>query len=166
MRLGQKNPRVRQWSRTGTRPRPAADQRTQSAFVFGAVAPQRGVGAALVMPNADHEAMNRHLAEISRRVTPGCHAIVVMDQAGWHTTPKLHVPDNISLMRLPPRSPELNPVEKIWQFLRQTYLSNRVFETYHAILDAGSAAWNSLMACPDTVRSIAYREWAAIDQSP
>jgi len=166
MRLGQKNPRVRQWARTGTRPLQFADQRTQSAYVFGAVAPQRGVGAALVMPSADRQAMDQHLAEISRHVTPGCHAIVVMDQAGWHTTAKLTVPDNISLLCLPPRSPELNPVEKIWQFLRQTYLSNRVFETYRAILDAGSAAWNSLMACPDTVRSIAYRDWAAIDQSP
>jgi|GEM_PF-2150587 len=122
MRLGQKNPRVRQWARTGTRPLQFADQRTQSAYVFGAVAPQRGVGAALravgaraplglsVMPRADRQAMDQHLAEISRHVTPGCHAIVVMDRAGWHTTAKLTVPDNISLMCLPPRSPELNPV--------------------------------------------------------
>lgn len=166
MRLGQKNPHVRHWARTGTRPRQAADQRTQSAYVFGAVEPQRGVGAALVMPSANHEAMDRHLAEISRHVTPGCHAIVVMDQAGWHTTAKLHVPDNISRLCLPPRAPELNPIENIWQYLRQTSLSNRVFESYQAILDAGCAAWNSLMACPDTVRSIAYREWAAIGQSP
>jgi len=103
-----------------------------SSKLSGAVAPQRGVGAALVMPNANREAMDQHLAEISRHVTPGCHAIVIMDQAGWHTTDKLTVPDIISLLCLPPRSPYRNPVEKIWRFPRQTVPSNRVFETYRA----------------------------------
>jgi transposase len=74
---------------------------------------------ALVMPYANTEAMNRHLREISRNVTPGAHAIIIIDGAGWHTAGDLIVPDNLSLLPLPPYSPELNAQENIWQFPRQ-----------------------------------------------
>jgi transposase len=120
------------------------------------------VGAALVLPFVNTEAMNLHLAEISTQVTPGAHAVLTLDGAGWHQTgDKLKLPDNISLLPLPPYSPELNPVENIWQFLRQNYLANRVFNTYTAIVDACCDAWNKLTAAPQTIRSIATREWAA-----
>jgi len=112
-------------------------------------APARGAGAALALPWANTHAMAAHLCEISRRVAPGAHAVVLMDRAGWHTTSELTLPGNISLMFLPSRAPELNPVENIWQFLRQTYLSNRVFETHDEILDAACQAWNRLInQCP------------------
>jgi transposase len=105
--------------------------------------------------------MNLHLAEISSQVTPGAHAVIILDGAGWHQTGgKLNIPDNISLLPLPPYSPELNPVENIWQFLRQNYLANRVFDTYTAIVDACCDAWNALIAAPHTIRSVASREWA------
>ncbi len=68
--------------------------------------------------------MNVHLAEISRHVTEGAQAILVLDQAGWHTSPKLRVPKNISLLPLPPYSPELNPVEQVWAYLRANFLSS------------------------------------------
>ena len=106
---------------------------------FGAVCPARDAGAALVLPVADGETMNLHLAEISRNVAPGSHAVVLLDGAGWHQTGgKLKVPDNISLLKLPAYSPELNPVENVWQYLRQNQLSNRVFDGYDAIVDACS----------------------------
>ena len=70
------------------------------------------------MPYANTEALNAHLKEIGRIVEPGAHAVVMLDQAGWHTSLDLEVPDNITLMPLPPRSPELNPVENVWQFMR------------------------------------------------
>jgi transposase len=73
--------------------------------------------------------MALHLAEISQTVTPGAHAVVLLDQAGWHLSDKLDIPANISLMPLPPKSPELNPVENIWQFIRGNWLSNRVFRS-------------------------------------
>jgi len=165
MRLGQKNALVRQWARTGTRPRQPGDQRYASAYVFGAVCPERGTGAAIVMPRADTEAMALHLDEISRAVAPGSHAVVLLDRAGWHTTPALTVPDNITLLLLPPRAPELNPVENIWQYLRQTFLSNRVFATYDAILDAACEAWNRLIATPDRITSIGHRQWAQTGQT-
>jgi transposase len=105
--------------------------------LFGAVCPARGAGAALVLPHANADAMNLHLAEISRHVTPGAHAVVTLDGAGWHQTGgRLRLPENLSLLKLPPYSPELNPTENIWQFLRQNQLSNRVFNSYDDIVDA------------------------------
>ena len=105
-RIGQKNKITRRWAKRGSRPSAPKDQRTKSASIFGAICPAKGKGAGLVMPYADTHAMNLHLAEISANVDPGAHAVILMDQAGWHTTPKLLVPDNITLMELP------NPVEK------------------------------------------------------
>jgi transposase len=105
--------------------------------------------------------MNLHLAEISSQVAPGAHAVLTLDGAGWHQTGgKLQVPYNISLLPLPPYSPELNPVENIWQFLRQNYLANRVFDTYSAIVEACCTAWNQLIADPPRIRAIATRSWA------
>jgi hypothetical protein len=162
MRLGQKNPYTRRWARRGTRPRALADLRTKSAYLFGAICPKRGTGAAILMPRADTEAMQHHLHEIARTLAPKAHAVVVLDQAGWHTTGKLRLPQNLSLLPLPPKSPELNPVENVWQFLRQNKLSNRIFDGYEAIVAAACAAWNSLSADPARITSIGTRKWAII----
>jgi hypothetical protein len=145
---------TRVWAERGSRPRAPRDQRYDWAYLFGAVCPTRDTGAALVLPVADGEAMNLHLAEISRNVMPGSHAVVLLDAAGWHQTEgKLNVPDNISLLKLPPYSPELNPVENIWQYLRQNKLSNRVFDSYEAIVDACCDAWNALTDEPGRIRA-------------
>jgi hypothetical protein len=115
----------------------------------------------LVLPYADADAMNLHLVTVSKLVAPGSHAILELDRAGWHRLGgRLQVPNNISLLHLPPYSPELNPVENIWQYLKQNYLSNRVFETYEDIVDACCEAWNKLMTMPDRIASICTREWA------
>ena len=113
---------MRQWARRGTRPRQPADQRYESAYLFGAICPARGVGAALAMPYADTEAMQLHLDEIARTVAKGAHAVLLLDRAGWHTTRALAVPRNITMILLPSRAPELNPVENIWQYLRANWL--------------------------------------------
>ena len=162
MRLGQKNPRTRRWARRGTRPRALADLRTKSAYLFGAICPVRGTGAAVVMPHADTQAMQHHLDEIARTLAPKAHAVVVLDQAGWHTTRKLRVPETLSLLPLPPKSPELNPVENVWQCLRQNKLSNRIFDGYDVIVTAACEAWNSLVADPARITSIGTRQWAII----
>lgn len=104
--------------------------------------------------------MKTHLIEISQAVAPGAHALLMLDKAGWHTTPKLAVPANITLLRLPPRCPELNPTENIWQYMRQNWLSNRVFENYKDIVDHCCDAWNKLVALPQTITSIGLRDWA------
>ena len=107
--------------------------------------------------------MNLHLAEISRHVTPGAHAVVLLDGAGWHQTGgRLQPAAQHQPAALPAYSPELNPVENIWQYLRQNYLSNRVFDSYEAIVDACCDAWNALTAEPGRIRSIATRSWASV----
>jgi transposase len=78
--------------------------------------------------------MQAHLLEISAAVAPGAHAVLLLDRAGWHLSGKLAVPGNITLLPLPPRCPELNPVENVWQFLRENWLSNRVFRGYDDIV--------------------------------
>ena len=126
---------MRQWARRGSRPRQPADQRYESAYLFGAICPAYGKGAALALPVADTVAMQLHLDEISRHVAKGAHAILLLDRAGWHTTPKLRMPTNITSILLPSRAPELNPVENIWQYMSANRLSNRVIDTYDAIID-------------------------------
>jgi DDE superfamily endonuclease len=163
-RIGQKNGMVRQWARRGSRPRQPADQRYDSAYLFGAICPARGTGAGLAMPYADTEAMQIHLDEISRTVARGAHAVLLLDRAGWHTTGSLDVPKNMTLIFLPSRAPELNPVENVWLYLRQTWLSNRVFDTYEAIIAAACEAWNKLMAQPQAITSIGMRDWAHVGQ--
>ena len=164
-RIGQKNGQVRQWARRGTRPRQPADQRYENLYLFGAICPARGKGAALALPYADTEAMQMHLDEISRRVARGAHAVLLLDRAGWHTTDKLNIPKNMTMIFLPSRSPELNPVENVWQYLRANWLSNTVFETYDDIIDAACDAWNKLTAAPDVITSIGMRQWAHIGHS-
>jgi len=105
--------------------------------------------------------MTIHLNEISRAVAPGAHAVLVMDGAGYHERAIVELPSNISLLTLPAYSPELNPVENVWQFLRQNHLANRVFENYDAILDACCAAWRCFINAPDKIASITQRSWAA-----
>ena len=95
----------------GTRPCQPADQRYDNAYLFGAICPARGVGAALALPYADADMMQLHLDEISCNVAEGAHAVLLLDRAGWHTTSKLDVPENITPIFLPSRAPELNPVE-------------------------------------------------------
>ncbi|MEK4032367.1 IS630 family transposase [Methylocystis sp. IM3] len=161
-RIGQKNGLVRQWARRGTRPRQPADQRYENAYLFGAICPAKGKGAALALPRVDTEMMQLHIEEISRHVAKGAHAVLLLDRAGWHTTTKLVMPRNITPILLPSRAPELNPVENIWQYLRQNWLSNRVFDDYDAIIDATCDAWRRLIAQPETITSIGMRDWAHI----
>jgi transposase len=92
--------------------------------------------------------MNLHLAEIAATVAPAAHAILLVDQAGWHMSTRLIVPANITIIPLPPKCPELNPVENVWQFLRDNWLSNHVFKSYDDLVDHCCAAWNRLIDQP------------------
>ena len=165
-RIGQKNGLVRQWARRGTRPRQPADQRYESAYLFGAICPARGVGAALALPFADTDAMQLHLEEISRQRRQGRPRRPAARSRRMAYDGKLDMPENITPIFLPSRAPELNPVENIWQYLRANWLSNRVFETYDAIIDAACDAWQKLIAQPETITSIGMRDWAHVGQTP
>lgn len=112
------------------------------------------------MPRCDSEAMGMHLAEISSQIAHGAHGVLMLDQAGWHTSSKLSVPENITLLPLPPKCPELNPVENIWQFMRDNWLSNRIFPSYESVVDHCCDAWSRLAEQPWRIMSIGLREWA------
>ena len=112
------------------------------------------------MPRCDTEAMNLHLAEIATQIAPGAHAAILVDQAGWHLSSRLDVPPNITLILLPAKCPELNPQENVWQFLRENWLSNRVFKSYQQIVDLACEAWNRLIDQPWRIMSIGMRERA------
>ena len=135
------------------------DQRTQSVYIFGAICPAEGKAAGLVLPFCNIAAMNRHLAEIAQAVAADAHAVLLMDQAGWHTSDKLDLPANISIVLLPPKWPELNPTENTWQFMRENWLSNRVFTSAEDIVDHCCHAWNKLVDQPWRIMSIGLRDW-------
>jgi transposase len=164
MRLGQKNGCVRQWAERGTRPRQPVDQRYESTYIFGAVCPLRDTGAALILPHANTGAMQLHLDEIAAHVAKGAQALLLLDNAGWHRTKKLHWPENITPVFIPPATPELNAVENVWQYLRQNYLSSLVFPTYADIVEEAVKAWNKLLAEAGRITSIATRNWIKLRQ--
>ena len=112
------------------------------------------------MPRCNIVAMNLHLAEIATAIAPGHHAALLVDQAGWHLSPRLIVPANMTIIPLPPKCPELNPVEKLWQFMRENWLSNRIFKSYNDIVDQCCDAWNNLTDQPWRIMSIGMRDWA------
>jgi hypothetical protein len=130
-RVGQQGTLTHVWARRGSRPPAVRDNRHASAYLFGAVCPERRVGAAIIMPAVNSEAMADHLQEVSTQVAPGAHAVLLLDGAGWHQPGRrLSVPGNISLLPLPAYAPELNPMENVWEFLRGNFLSHRVWDTY------------------------------------
>ena len=159
-RVGQKNKITRRWAKRGTRPSAPSDLRTASTYIFGAICPGEGKAVGLILPKCNTETMQLHLDEIAKDVAPGRHAILMLDKAGWHTSSKLDVPENLTLLPLPAKCPELNPVENVWEFMRDNWLSNRVFLSYDDIVDHCCEAWNKLTSQPWRVMSIGQRLWA------
>ena len=111
-RVGQKTMLTRRWARRGSRPTALRDQRTKSAYIFGAICPARGVGAGLVLPRCNTQAMQWHLDEISALVTLGAHAVLIIDRAGWHTTGRLEIPSQHHIDVLATKSARAEPRRK------------------------------------------------------
>ena len=153
-RVGQKNKITCRWARRGTKPSAPQDQRTASTYIFGAFCPREGKGAALVLPFCNSPAMSLHLQEIATMVSPGRHAVLLLDQAGWRLSGQVEVPANITLLPLPPKCPELNVMEDVWQFMRDNWLSNHVFPCHDAIVDLCCDAWRRLTEQPWRIMSI------------
>ena len=145
-RVGQKGRLCHRWWLRGHRPPGRCDQRFEWAYIFAAVEPATGADVTLVLPEATTTTMRLFLAEFAASLPEDVHAVLVLDGAGWHGARALTVPPNITLVHLPPYSPELNPVERVWLHLRERFLSHRVFDGYTAVLDAACRAWNALAA--------------------
>lgn len=162
-RVGQQGTLSRIWAPIGSRPAMVRDNRRANAYIYGAICPARGIGAALIMASANTESMNEHLKEISVQVATGAHAALLCDGAGWHAKSKdIVVPSNITLITLPPYSPELNPMENVWEFLRENRFGAQVWKSYSAILHACSKAWNWFVSDPMRIASIGTRQWVIL----
>ena len=147
------------WYKRGQRPPGLADKRFTFAYIFAAVEPGTDNAFALIMPYADTDAMQVFLDRFSKTIAADEHVAMIADQAGWHVSNNLKVPTNISLVRLPPYSPELNPVERLWLYLKERFLSHRLLDDYDAIVDAAEAAWKRLTAETGRVTSLCSYSW-------
>ena len=153
-RFGQKGTLTRVWARRGSRPRRVRQDGRESLYVLTAVCAASGAAVGLVMPELNTAVVNLFLAELSRRLDPGVHAVLLWDNAGYHVSGGLVVPQNVSLIGLLPYSPELNPVENLWHYLRSHYWSHRVYPDYEALRDAAAKSWRAVCLYPEKIRSI------------
>lgn len=159
-RFGQQNTTTRIWAEKGTRPRAVQQQQFEYAYLYGAVCPATGQTEGLVSPYSNSDAMRKHLKLISDATPFDKHSVVVMDQASWHKTELADDFENLSIIHLPPYSPELNSIEQVWSWLRQNKLANRCFKDYEDIVNCICEAWNAFSKQVKTVSSLCSREWA------
>ena len=151
-RFGQQGTITNVWAQTGSRPTAVRQTKYDWCYLYAAVEPASGASAALIAPNADTGTMNQFLQILDTERKPDEHIVLIMDGAGWHKSKALHLPDGITVLLLPPYSPELNPVENLWHYLRCHYLSNRAYNNYDELFDAGTDAYRRLT--PDLIRSV------------
>lgn len=121
--------------------------------------PATGESSAILTPTVNTGYMNTHLQHLSEQVGPQRHVVLVLDGAGWHVAKALKVPSNITLLHLPPYSPELNPIERLWAFMKSRYLSNQIFRDYDDLFAKVKAAW--LQLDDPRLQSITQTTWCA-----
>jgi transposase len=126
-------------------------------YLWAAVEPATGASMAMITPTVNTDLMNTFLAGLSTTLGPGEQAVLVLDNAGWHVAKALEVPANVTLLFLPAYSPELNPAERLWAWLRSHQLANRVFADYEELLRETDRAWLTLDA--DTIKSVCRCPW-------
>ncbi len=158
-RVGNKGRVCHRWWLRGERAPGRCDRGYQSAYIFSAVRPATGADFTLVLPRVNAGLMDLFLARFAASLPEDVHAVLGLDGAGWHDPRALHVPDPLTLVPLPPYSPELNPVERVWLYLRERFLSVRVLADTEAIIDACCRAWNALVAEPGRLRSLCAYPW-------
>ncbi len=161
-RVGQQGSLSRLWAPKGTRPRVVRQQQFMYQYIFGAVCPEAQTAAAIIAPTANGEAMQLHLEEISLHIPTGKHGVIVMDRAGWHINQLLRIPENISILYLPPYSPELNAQESVWRILKDKFFNNRVYQSTEEIADVACEAWNTWIKNPNEIASLCHRNWAKL----
>ncbi len=153
-RVGQKGRGVRVWYERGVRPEGPIDQRHTSAWLYGAVKPGTDEAFALVLTEVGADAMQVFLDRFAATLPERTHVALLLDGAGWHTAGDIAVPENLSLIFLPPYSPKLNPVERVWLYLRERFLSLRLFADLDDIIAGCCDAWNRLVAEPGRIASL------------
>ena len=156
-RFGQQGTLTNVWAPRNSRPVAVKQTKYEWVYLYGAVDPLTGDATALLLRHVNTAHMNAFLEVFSESLGDDEHAVLVMDNAGWHHANELKMPENVTPMFLPPHSPELNPIERLWAYLKSHFLSNRAYEDYQAILDAGVDAWNRLT--PELLRNVCATSW-------
>jgi hypothetical protein len=154
----------RRWFTKGKRPPGVADQRYTFAYIYGAVEPNTDQAFALVLPEVNTPCMQLYIDAFSETIAADEHVALFIDQAGWHVANDLKFPDNITPLSLPPYSPEFNPVERVWEFLKERYLSHRLHDDYEAIVDAACIAWNKTKNETGRLTSLTWLPWEKASQ--
>lgn len=158
-RFGQKGTLTRKWAAKGTRPVVTRQTRYEWVYMYGAVEPATGDSSALLARHVNTETMNEFLKILSAEVGADDHIVLIMDQAGWHVSKALEIPANMTFLHLPPYSPELNCVERLWLYIKNHFLSNRVFNDYDHLLKAGSDAYRTIEPQRELLKSICATAW-------
>jgi len=158
-RFGQKGTTTKVWAPTGSRPSVIKQTRYEWAYLYAAVDPFSGESSALLARHVNTETMNAFLGIASGELAPDEHVVMIMDRAGWHVGKALSVPANITILLLPPYSPELNPVERLWHYLKSHFLSNRVFADYDHLVQAGGDAYRTVEPQRELLKSICAAAW-------
>ena len=127
--------------------------------MLSAVCPSSGRAEGLVAPKLNASVVQTFLDQLSATIPKGTHALLVWDGAGYHVAKKLRVPPNLSAIQLPPYSPELNPVERLWLYLREHHWSNRVYPDLDALEEAAVAGWRAVCLTPEKVKTICRCEY-------
>jgi transposase len=136
------------------------DQRYTFAYIFAAAEARTDNAFALIMPEVNADAMQTFLDKFAETIPETDHVVMFLDRAGWHGAKKLRMPASITPIPLPAYSPELNPVERIWEYLKERYLSHRLLDDYAAIESAITVAWKKLVAETGRLGSLTWLPWA------
>lgn len=153
-RFGQQGTLTRQWALQGTRPAGWRQTQYEYLYVFGAACPQTGQTVGLLAPYLNTDTVNVFFQQFEKEVDPDVHVFMIWDQAGFHTSQKVKVPKNVTIIPLPPYSPQLNPIEKLWQYFRLHHWSNRIYDGYDHLREAACMAWQKVCLNPSKVKSI------------
>lgn len=156
-RIGQKGTLTRVWAPTGSRPVRVKQCEYDWVYLWAAADPMTGDSIAMITPTVNTELMQRFIDGLSQHIKDDEHAVLVLDNAGWHHAKALTWPGNVTPLYLPAYSPELNPAENLWQYLRSQQLSNRVFEDYATMLRRVDSAWSHLDAA--RIKSLCRSPW-------
>ncbi len=158
-RIGQQGSLTRIWAPKGTRPKKVKQGQFIYSYIYGASCPKTGESFGLILPATNTDCMQVYLNALSKQIKKGRHIALIVDNAGWHKSKGLIIPQNITLIPLPPYSPELNPMEQVWKWMKHNFLSNICFDSYQDIIDKLAVAWNAFENDYDLVKSICQRDW-------
>jgi transposase len=153
-RFGQQGSITNVWARRGSRPTAVRQTEYEYLWVLGAACPETGKAEGLLSPRLNTDVVNIFLKQFSATVPDDEHAVIIWDGAGYHKSKSLQKPENITLIQLPAYSPELNPIENLWHYLKSHYLSNRAYADYEALEAAAVESWCQAVLNPDLMKTV------------